>query len=368
MPITQFTFTIPEICSLIGLAQCLYVLVYMLFRSGDPNRAAIPFLYFLVLALAFSLDFAERYIGGFTDIYFILQWAFWFFGPPLSVLLLIQVAQINQLPSLGNFWVLLLIPGAFGVSYILGGSSLACSSESVIHCETFRDWLALTGLLAGAVSMFAIWSLRYILHDLYTQKEGRSRYWLVLTLVFVNLMFFAVMFLEMTPYITPEDARIVRTILGIGFVYLASTSLFRIYPQALVMLTRAEKLAMMSEDEQEIARKIEGLLEREKIYHEPAYSRTDLARELNISEAILSRVINVHFGKSFPQLLNEMRVEDAKRMLIETNEGIKIIANEAGFNSLASFNRVFRDIAGLSPSEFRDNPPRQAESEAAKTA
>lgn len=351
------TFTIPELLSLIGLAQCLYVLVYMMFRSGNPRRAAIPFLYFSVLAAAFLLDFAAGYIGNVTTIYPLLQWGLWFYGPPLAVLLMIQVAQIDKMPSLASFWVLFLIPASFGISYALAGSSLSCEEENILYCTTFRDWLQLMGLLSGVISMLAIWSLRYILHDLYMQKEGRARYWLVLTLVFVNLMFLTVMFLEMTPYVTFDQAQMIRTILGIGFVYLASTSLFRIYPQALVMLTKAEKQALMSDDEYDIAGRIESLLEREKIYHEAAYSRSDLARELDISEAVLSRVINLHFGKSFPQLLNEKRVDDAKNMLLETGESIKTIAGESGFNSLASFNRVFREVTGVSPSEYRDNPP-----------
>lgn len=354
------TFTIAELLSLIGLAQCVYVLVYMMFRSGDPKRAAIPFLYFFLLATAFFLDFSAGYIGNITDYYNIIQWAVWFYGPPLSVLLMIQVAQISQLPSFASYWVLLLIPAGFAMSYVLAGSSWACEGQNTFLCPTFIDWLQLMGLLSGIISLLAIWSLRHILHNLYEQKEGRARYWLVLTLIMVNLMFLSAMFLEMTPYVTFDQAQMIRTIFGICFVYLAGTSLFRIYPQALVMLSRAEKQALMSEDEQDLAGRVESLLEREKIYHEPAYSRTDLARELNVSEAVLSRVINLHFGKSFPQLLNEKRVEDAKSMLLETKASIKTIAQEAGFNSLASFNRVFKDVSGLSPSEFRESPPEES--------
>ncbi|MEM6781347.1 MAG: helix-turn-helix transcriptional regulator, partial [Pseudomonadota bacterium] len=63
--------------------------------------------------------------------------------------------------------------------------------------------------------------------------------------------------------------------------------------------------------------------------------------------------VNMHFGKSVPNLLNDERVKDAQMLLIETQAAIKIIAQEAGFNSIASFNRVFKDITGSSPSEFR---------------
>jgi AraC-like DNA-binding protein len=349
----QLTLSIPEIASLIGLSQCVYVLVYMLFRSGDPKRAAIPFLYFSFLAVAFFMDFAAGYVGAMWEAYPVLQWVFWFYGPPLSVLLLMQVAQINRMPSIGSYWVLALIPFSYFISYSFTETSASCSG-SIFKCEIFYDWLVLTGLLSGAVSMLTMWSLRYIMHDLYALKEGQARYWLIITLVIINLMYMSLMLLSMTPYVSSADAALIRTILGIAFVYLAGTSLFRIYPQALVLVTRAEKKAAMSEEERDIAVKIEGLLSLEKIYHEPAYGRKDLARELNISESVVSRVINVYFGKNFPQLLNERRVEDAKLMLVETHESVKIICDEVGFNSVPSFNRVFREMTGITPSEYRE--------------
>ena len=49
----------------------------------------------------------------------------------------------------------------------------------------------------------------------------------------------------------------------------------------------------------EVAHKIERLMDYEKIYYEPTYSRSDLARELNVPETMISRVINVHFKKIF---------------------------------------------------------------------
>ena len=57
--------------------------------------------------------------------------------------------------------------------------------------------------------------------------------------------------------------------------------------------------------------------------------------------------------KSFPQLLNEKRVETAKTLLLDTDASIKIVAQEVGFNSLPSFNRVFKEVEGQSPSSYR---------------
>jgi AraC-like DNA-binding protein len=350
----QITFSIPEIFSLLGVVQCVYILVYMLFRSGSPSRAVLPVIYFIVLGGAFFLDFAARFIGGFTDYYQVLQWTLWFYGPPLSVLLIIQIAQINKLPSIVNYWVVFLIPLSLFVSFIMAGKSTACEEIETIYCDRFYEWLALTGLLSGVFSMMAVWFLRYIMHDLYSQKEGKARYWLILTIVVVNLLFLEIVLLGISNVIIADDVVLIRSLLGIFLVYLAGTSLFRIYPQALILISRSQERKEMSDDEIILAKRIEDMINLEKVYHEATYSRSDMARELEISESVISKVINVHFGKNFPQLMNERRVEDAKLLLLETKESVRTIAKEVGFNSLASFNRVFREISGTTPSSFRE--------------
>lgn len=346
----QLRFSIPEIFSLLGVFQCVYLLVYMLFRSGDMRRAILPFAYFFVIGTAFFLDFAGRFIGGLTVWYDILRWFAWFMGPPLSVLLIIQVARIRETPGIGSYWVLFLTPLAYVAAVFMALRDPGCIFPG--NCPVLYEWLVITGLIAGAVSMLAIWANRGLLSELYREKVGKDRYWLILTIIFVNLFFLAMMLATLTPAVTPGDIVLIRTFLGLGLVYLAGTSLFRIYPQALMLVTRPEKDEISPED-LALARRIERLLDYDKIYQEPSYGRAELARELETPETVISRIINLHFGKSFPQLLNERRVEDAKRLLRETRASIKIVAEEVGFNSTASFNRVFRDLTGQSPSEYR---------------
>lgn len=347
----QLSFDISEILSLIGLTQCVYVLVYMLFRAGDARRAALPFVYFSVLGGAFFLDFAHRFISESVLHYDDLRWAAWVMGAPLSVLLIIQIAQITRIPRWFNFSILLLVPAAYAAAYFTTVRIGQCTQLS--DCTFFRDALSIAGLIAGALSVLAIWLNRGMMEGLTAEKSGKDRYWLILMLVFVNLAFLSVMLMELTSVIAFEDVRVIHTCMGLALVYLSGTSLFRIYPQAVTMVEPRGR--EMNADEAGLARRIEALMNVEKVYHEPGYNRADLARELKIPESVVSRIINLHFGKSLPQLLNERRVEDAKRMLAETDAPIKIVATESGFNSLASFNRIFRDATGKTPSLYRDD-------------
>ncbi|AEP09849.1 helix-turn-helix transcriptional regulator [Micavibrio aeruginosavorus] len=354
MDMESLKFTIPEILSLIGLVQCVYVLVYMAFRSGSWARAAIPFAYFFVLACAFLSGFATRFIGESIPHFTTIQWALWYMGPPLSVLLMIQIARMSELPRWFNFFVLLLVPVALGISVF--AVSLDSECKPLDECATYADWLTVTGLLAGAISMAVMWAQRAMLQQMQTQPGGADRYWLVLMLVFTNLFFLATMLLGLTPVLGMDDAVVIRTIWGLGFVYLAGTSLFRIYPQALKLVARGEAKGAgdLSGADRDLAQKIDQLLTMDKVYHEPTYGRAHLARELGVSETVISRVVNVHFGKTLPQILNERRVADAKILLRDTKAPVKTVAEEVGFNSIASFNRVFKEIEGVSPGQFRE--------------
>lgn len=344
MAFDDLQFTIPEILSLIGLTQCVYILVYMAFRAGGWKQAALPFAYFLALGGAFFTDLGQRFIGDITSHYEVFSWLFWFSCPPLSVLLIVQIARIGKSLAVKDFLVLGLIPLALAVSLGVSKSD-----------ETLSEWLAVTGLLAGAGAMLTLWLRRGLFTDLYKEVAGHERYWLVLTLIFLNGAFLALVLGEMTGVLPIEDAFRIRTILGLGLAYLAGTSLFRIYPQAVQLVERRKILSLetLNDAEKTLAEKIETLLSREKVYQEPSYGRADLARELQAQEAVVSKVINRHFGKSLPQILNERRIEDAKRLLKETKAPVKIIADEVGFSSLTTFNRVFRDMTGTTPVAFR---------------
>lgn len=349
----NLTFNLPEILSLIGLAQCLYVLVYIVFRSGEIKRSLIPFLYFFVLASAFFTDLSYRFLSEGIEYYFLLQWALWSMGPPLGVLLIVQIARIYRLPRLFNVWLLLLVPLSFFVSILIGKQDEDC--ETLSQCAQFNEALGITAMVAGTVALASVWLRKGLLDNLYKEKAGQDRYWLILTLIIVNIILLAALFFNTTDTIADDIYLQIRTIIGIALVYLASTSLFRIYPQALILVDRLEKRSkeQLSDTEKEIADKIESLMKLEKVYHDPKYSRAQLAQELDFSEAVISKVINHHFKMSFPQLLNEHRVEDAKRLLTETGVSVRVVSGEVGFNSVSSFNRVFRDITGVTPTQYR---------------
>lgn len=341
-------FSIIEIMGLLGLAQCIYLLVYMVFRSGRLSRGTLPAIYFAVLGAALLFDVAARFWSPYIEGYSSWQWAFWFMGPPLSYLLILQIAKITALPPLRSYMVLLLVPVSYAVALLLSQTEEGCAA---ILCFPTQEWLLITGIIASGLSLLLIWSKKDLLSGLLLQKGGKERYWLILSLIVLNVLFIATMCAFAWDVIEPETMLLFRAGLGIAIGYTASTSLLRLYPQALRVQSEEEQ--SLNDQELEWAFRIEKLINMDKVYQEPSYGRKELAREIGISEAVLSKIVNQYFSKSVPQLLNENRVKDACQLLKETDVPVKDISEEAGFNSLASFNRVFKDMTGTTPSAYR---------------
>ena len=76
---------------------------------------------------------------------------------------------------------------------------------------------------------------------------------------------------------------------------------------------------------------------------------------MNTNKSYLSQVINEYFRKNFSTFVNEYRVKEASRLLLEKeseNYTIEAIANSVGFKSKSAFNSAFKKFTGITPSYF----------------
>lgn len=83
------------------------------------------------------------------------------------------------------------------------------------------------------------------------------------------------------------------------------------------------------------------------------FSQREVARMVRLSPAGFSRFFSRHFGKPFVTYVAEVRVGNACRLLLESDRSIAEVAVEVGFNNLANFNRRFRYLKGMTPSDYR---------------
>lgn len=83
-------------------------------------------------------------------------------------------------------------------------------------------------------------------------------------------------------------------------------------------------------------------------------SREGLAAVVDLHPNTLGRIFKKYTGKTINDYVNNLRIDEAKIKITESNEKIVDIAFSTGFESLATFNRVFRNLTGKSPSEYKD--------------
>ena len=78
-----------------------------------------------------------------------------------------------------------------------------------------------------------------------------------------------------------------------------------------------------------------------------------LERELHISKYYISHIINERLGEGFNEYLNSIRIDEACRLLSESDKSIKEISAEVGFGTVRSFDRAFLSKKGETAREYR---------------
>jgi AraC-like DNA-binding protein len=88
--------------------------------------------------------------------------------------------------------------------------------------------------------------------------------------------------------------------------------------------------------------------------HADEISLSEVAQAVNMSAFYFCKSFKKSTGMTFTDYLARVRVEKVKNLLLNPHKRVSEAAYEAGFQSLSQFNRVFRRVAGESPSVYRD--------------
>ncbi|MEQ8905904.1 helix-turn-helix domain-containing protein [Ekhidna sp.] len=115
--------------------------------------------------------------------------------------------------------------------------------------------------------------------------------------------------------------------------------------------------SLTKEDGDYLVQKINSVLEHNKYYKDPDFNLSSFAEKLGVPKYRISQALNAFSEKSFSELINEFRVEEAKsKLLLESSSHLKLeaIGEEAGFRNKVSFYNNFKKLVGKSPGEFRE--------------
>lgn len=88
----------------------------------------------------------------------------------------------------------------------------------------------------------------------------------------------------------------------------------------------------------------------------------DIADLLYVSTWHLCKVLKKETGTNFVDLLNGVRIEEAKRLLVTTNLRVYEVALEVGYTDTAYFSKIFKRFVGMTANEYRNTQYRTTNS------
>lgn len=125
--------------------------------------------------------------------------------------------------------------------------------------------------------------------------------------------------------------------------------------EALIQKRKYAKSGLSKEKLSDVHNRLKWLMENEKLYTNPDLTLKYLADRLSIHPNHLSQVINEIESVNFYDYINLLRIEEFKKLImLPGNQKFTLlsIAFECGFNSKSAFNRFFKKVTGMSPSDY----------------
>lgn len=369
--------------SLINILSVLNILIicfYLVFRKNNILPNYILAIAFLIPGLYFidNLLILNQQLIQYPFAFFLVQTLAVFFPPSVYFyvhLLLSHNRKFHQLLSLGSALLLLFIlkitADFYGLNQIEQDQFIAnLASENnypqivLVYTVVFYAWQ----LVYFGVLFYDVW-------DYYRQAQNSFSHFDRLKIDYLQkfmLLLGALSFVLVVSYLSLPlpvvDYGILPVIVSIINVFIiffavkhqavfskSSYLELVIENQMLQANLDAEILPANHQKVTELGIKLEQLLLTQKSYQNPDCRLAHLAQQLNEPDYLVSQALNKHFGKSFFELMNELRINDALQLLAgETSKKytIEAICFEVGFNSRAAFYRAFKKHTGKTPSEY----------------
>lgn len=137
----------------------------------------------------------------------------------------------------------------------------------------------------------------------------------------------------------------------------------QIQPTAIAPEEKYKKSSLETEQLASMFEKVKQVLHHQQLYLKNDLTLTQLSAAVGIPRHQLSQAINSCYTGNFFDLINDYRVEAFKQFASQPDKkhlSLLGIAQEAGFNSKASFYSVFKKKTGMTPAEYLENQSKAA--------
>jgi len=367
------------IISIVTVFQLILFSFFLFTQKKGRRQSFILLSLFLLVNALYILNFLLPRIGtflktDFINFYFIGGSCGFLFGPLLflytrSITFADFKVKLKDLLHALPFLVYNFL--MFFNYYLLGHEAKRRLLESG---SLFPGWLSffinlfmnVQILIYIAASLFILFDYRKAVKKYYSSIESLNLSWLEWVLYAFVIMWL----IDLTNFV------VFRTIggsklffqlmnfisLSINFVF-ANVILFKSlrHPEIFVESEEKNKIkyekSTLTKDESE---KFLGILtdymKTEKPYFTSSLTVGELAKKIDIPVKYLSQIINENFNQNFFDFINSYRIEEAKNILLNSQENKKTVLEilyEVGFNSKSVFNTAFKKNTGLTPTQFK---------------
>lgn len=105
-----------------------------------------------------------------------------------------------------------------------------------------------------------------------------------------------------------------------------------------------------------LIKQLKQLMIKEALYRKSNLKLHDVSKKLNILPHRLSQLINDNLGSTFPNFVNEYRIQEAKKLIqTHANFSLEAIGYECGFNSKSTFYAMFKKYTGTTPAKYKSS-------------
>lgn len=222
------------------------------------------------------------------------------------------------------------------------------------------------GYLTKAIT--EIYQYRKVLHQNYSQSQLINLKWLEWAIAIFCIILFSDMLQLLLGYVAGEFiSQLFLLFTFLLLLFFVSMVVFKglQHPQLFSGISDEQdnspikkyKYSVLEEDDiQEWKQKLFDFIQQEKPQHQEKLTLKDLALQLGLPTKNLSQVINQGFEQNFSDFINSFRIEEAKERFKnpkDEKETVLEVMYEVGFNSKSSFNAIFKQKTGLTPSQFK---------------
>lgn len=376
-------FDIFALFMLLGLSQGIFLIYYYLGKRNRQNPSNLYLGLFLVACVILGSEILLNYSGLIVKIIAIENYSEPFIFLPLPFIYLFVKAKLNEKYSVADHVHFFPFVFYFLYCFLYFFQSPEFKYNSYVYCYK-PDWEALPvnmtlpedplGLRRSLAPLYISQALVYLylifIKIKYSTSEGRFLFFGrkdKKTALIFNIWIHAVIVVGLIIFIKINFERdlgdyLIGTYISIllyinGFIVVSHQ--ISGYPETVNEETarpKYEKSPLSEEKKTEILSRITALLEQDKYFSRNTLSLADLAKAVNEPSHYVSQVINEKLDKNFFDLLSGYRITEAKKILSEKDAElltIEEIAERVGYNSKAAFNKAFKSITGVTPSEFR---------------